>query len=181
MENNQPDQQQQPLSVDKQPLPQAVIPYQGKSKKSVIIAAIVVFILLIIITTAVVLYRKEGKSNSIPIPTPSTAVGIPVKTPIPTVPTDTSIRLNLEKEKVVKIPTTDITIEYIGASLPNPKCFDCISTTDIALIKNSIRKILSYSCGGIAGKCTDKITEYDMEVTLENSTDTAAQVKIKKQ
>lgn len=182
MENTQPDLQQPPV-VAPQPPPDIIVPPQGKSKKPIVILAVLVLLIIVVATVFFVFYKKGNKSTSDIVPTPTRSIPFPTSIPtlIPTVPADTAIRLNLIKGKVMQIPTTDVTIEYIGASLPNPKCFDCISTTDIALIKKDIKKILSYSCGGIAGKCTDKIIEYKMEVTLENTTDTTAQVIIKKQ
>ena len=175
MENNVSDQQQQPPTVAPQPAP--FNPTQQGNSKKIIFVAIAALIILIIIFGSFFVFNNN--SNVIPTVTPG--VKAPIITPIPTIQSEAPIKMNLTKGKIVTIPTTNVTIEYIGAVLPNPKCFDCITTTDLALVKDDIRKILSYSCGGIAGKCTDKIVEHGLEVFLENSTDSTAQVSITKQ
>lgn len=174
MENNIPDQPQPPVVVDQNAISS---PTNQKNSKRIILIAIVMCIALIIIFGSFFIYSNN--SNVAPTVTPG--MKAPVITPVPTIPSAIPIKMSLTKGKIVTVPTTNVTIEYIGAVLPNPKCFDCISTTDLALVKDDIRKILSYSCGGIAGKCTDKVSEYGLEVTLENSTDSTAQVSIKKQ
>jgi hypothetical protein len=174
MENNVPDVQQQAPIVTSQPAPFDPTK-QGKSKKSILIA-IFALIILIIILASFIVYNNNGN----PIPTVTPGIKTPVITPVPTIPSATPIKMTLTKGKVVTIPTTDITIEYVGSTLPNPKCFDCVSSTDIAVVKNDIRKILSYSCGGIAGKCIDSYKEFDIEILLENATETTASVKITK-
>ena len=175
MENNIPDQSQSPIVVDQNAM---ISPTSQKNTKKIILIAIIVCITLVIIFGSFFIYSNN--SNVVPTVTPG--VKAPVITPVPTISSSTApIKMSLIKGKVVTVPTTSVTIEYVGAILPDSKCFDCIATTDIALVKDDIRKILSYSCGGIAGKCTDKIIEYGLEVTLENSTDSTAQVSIKKQ
>ncbi len=174
MENNVSDTNQPTPVVAPQPVPFDPTK-QGKSK--IIIWLIVVSIVLIMIIGAFFVFTNN--SNVVPTVTPG--VKTTVITPVPTIPSAAPIKMTLTKGKIVTIPTTNITIEYVGASLPNPKCFDCITTTDLALVKDDIRKILSYSCGGIAGICTDKIVEHGLEVSLENSTDSTAQVSITKQ
>ncbi len=174
MENNAPDiQQQNPTTVSQ---PASFEPTkQGKSKKTILIFVVAIIILIILLGSFVV-FSNNG--NSIPAVTPG--IKTPVITPVPTIPSATAIKMTLTKGKVVTIPTTDITIEYVGSTLPNPKCFDCVSSTDIVVVKNDIRKILSYSCGGIAGKCIDSYKEFDIEILLENATETTASVKITK-
>lgn len=174
MENTIPDTQQQAPIVSSQPAPFDPTK-QGKSKKTILIFVVAIIILIIILGSYVV-YSNNGN----PIPTVTPGIKTPVITPVPTIPSATPIKMTLIKGKVVAIPTTSVTIEYIGASLPNPKCFDCISTTDIAVIKDNIRKILSYSCGGIAGQCVSSNKEFDIEVTLDSANDATAQVTIKK-
>lgn len=175
MENNAPDPQQSPVVIPQQPVPNTT---SQRNSKRIILIAIVTCIALIIIFGSFFIYSNNPNVT----PTVTPGVKAPVITPVPTIPSSTTpIKMNLIKGKIVTVPTTNVTIEYIGAVLPNPKCFDCITTTDLALVKDDIRKILSYSCGGIAGKCTDKVSEYGLEVTLENSADSTAQVSIKKQ
>ena len=181
MENNQPDQQQ---VIPVQPLTQVPPTPPVKPKKSYkrigFIILGVTIVLLIIFSMLFFLKYNNKKSVNVVAPTPKPSSPI-VKPTAQVTPSNTLIELTLIKGKVIPIPSSDVSIEYIGGSIPNPKCFDCIATTDILLIRKDIQKKLSYSCGGIAGQCISKNTELNLEVTLVNATEAAAQVTIKKQ
>lgn len=159
------------------------LPGKGKRKISIIIISAILLLLAILLIVIV-----AGKKLTIPqimVPTPTLIPTISSRPPSPTVIIPTSnnpfMELTLQKGKAIPIPGSDITIEYIGASIPNSKCFDCIETTDIALTKKTIKKTLHFSCGGIAGKCEATLTGFDYEITLENTSETTALVKVRKQ
>ena len=178
MENDQqrpiPQPIQQPAAVP----PQAPIPVQKKSKMLIIIIT-VVFILILIAGAAFVLLRKKEVTTPVDTITPTPVVSVPSVTLVPTV--DSGIEMTLEKGKAVVIPTTIIQIQYIGANVPNPNCMDCSATTNITLQQAGVVKTLNFLCGGLVGKCTDKLTEFGYEVNLQNASETTAKVKIKKQ
>jgi hypothetical protein len=167
-----------------QSVPQSVVPPEqmqqppqtSLSKKVIIIGGIILIVVIVLLSVAFYVLRTKGSDqvNSV-TPTP---VNAPTITLVPTV--IPSITMTLEKGKSQIIPDTDIKIEYIGANIPNPNCADCSSTTNVTLQKDSISKTLNFLCGGIAGKCLDKLSEFGYEITLTSGTETVATVSIKK-
>ena len=176
MENDQVP----PVQSVSQPVvsPELMQPQQTSSsnKKIIIIGGIVIVVVMLLLAVAFLITRKNSSPQTSSI-TP-TSVNAPTITLVPTaVPT---ITMTLEKAKSQVIPGTDIKIEYIGANIPNPNCADCSATTNITLQKSSDSKTLNFLCGGITGKCLDKLSEFGYEVTLTSGTETTAMVSIKK-
>lgn len=152
-------------------------PQASSSKKMIVIGGIVIVVAVLLLGVAFFILRTNSSSQvSSATPTPST--NVPTITLVPTVAP--SITMTLEKGKSQTIPQTDIKIEYIGSNIPNPNCADCSSTTNVTLQKDSVTKTLNFLCGGIAGKCLDKLSEFGYEVTLINGTETTVTVSIKK-
>ena len=158
--------------------PPPVLVDNSRQKRLLIIIGLII-VVAIILFGGIVLFMRSNQTSQVNSVTPTPSINSPTITLVPTkVPT---IDMTLEKGKVQTIPGTTITIEYLGANIPNPNCADCSSTTNILLQKGGVDKTLNFLCGGIAGKCLDKLSEFDYEVTLTSGTETTAKVSIKQQ
>ncbi len=179
---SQPPLEQPVTSVPQDPVvsPPSVLPQDSpKSRKPpAIIIGCIIFILVIILAVAFLFGSANGFSSKKLKPTPS--VNIPTITNVPSPTINPFIELTLEKGKTVAIPNSDVTIQYIGASIPNPKCFDCESTTDLILTRKDVQNKLNFTCGGIAGKCTETLSGFALDIVLGEITDKTVNVKIKK-
>jgi hypothetical protein len=182
MDNNQPVTVVAPATPPVETQPQPVTPPAKKNNKMLLI---ILSVLLIVVLVSVFIFLAMSKKNPSKIlPTPSPIPTIPATTTPPAAsPTSSNpiIELSLTKGVPVAIPNSDVVVVYRGQSASNPKCVDCSTTTDVALVKGKIEQKLSYICGGIAGTCTENLSAYGFNVILEKTTDTTASVKIQKQ
>lgn len=154
-------------------------PQQASSGKKMIVVGGIVIVAAVLLLGVAFFILRISSSRVVNSVTPTPSANEPTITLVPT--TVPSITMTLEKGKSQVIPGTDIKIEYIGANIPNPNCADCSSTTNVTVQKATETKTLNFLCGGIAGKCLDKLSEFGYEVTLTSGTETTATVSIKKQ
>ena len=134
-----------------------------------------IFLLLIILGGSSIFFIIQNKQIILIEPTKKQLNTI---TYVPT--QETPIEIILKKGKQVFIPNSEVKIVYVGADIPNPNCIDCSTTTNLVIEKNKIEKNLNYLCGGIAGKCTDKLEGFDYQIELVDISQTSAKVRIVK-
>ena len=163
------DPENQTLNEDVSPIPEQV--YSNKNffnkKNILIITFVLVFILLSVIAINFLL-SKKGISQK-PETTP----------PITNSPLN-EVTLSLEKGKEVQVQGTDLFLTLTEVFIPNPQCFDCVSSTVILARKGNEKTNLSYSCGGFAGKCTEELTSNGYVIKLKDTKNNSAQVLVKK-
>lgn len=141
-----------------------------KSKKPLIMGIIIMLVLLVL---AIAGYFIFIKNTPLPVvaPTPTPTQSNP-STPIPTASSAAlSETVILKKGIEAVVPRTDIALTFVqGPDLPE-NCIDCISTTIITIRQGSNKEELNYSCGGIAGECINKLSQFGINVEIQEEID----------
>jgi hypothetical protein len=173
MENNQPVPPVTP-TFQPQPIPQAPVPIvpPKKNKKLVFIIGGVLLVILLILLAIYFFMKNGGKlpSQITPTPSPAPTVAVPTPTIIPS-GASFSAKLTLIKGKITPVPGTDVTLTYKEGTKPNENCADCIASTTIEILQKQNAKMLSYSCGGIAGDCINLQEGFGYKVELSKEID----------
>lgn len=151
-------------------VPMSPIPPKKNNKPFFIIVGVLIIVLLILLG-AYFFVQNGGQISSQSNPTPSSIPTVSIPTPTIAPPSAFSVTITLIKSKSTPVPGTDLVLTYKEGSKPNENCADCIASTVIELQQNQRKKMLSYSCGGIVGTCTNLQEGFGYKVELSKEID----------
>ena len=163
-----PNAPQPPVAITPSPIvPVQPVQSNGRKKLIFIIGIFAILIVGILAAFLVVTQKKEvPKENIIPTPT--------ILQPF-------LKEITLLKGDMVKVPDSDIELQYTSSINPSKDCQGCASSTEIKVTQGKNEEILIYSCGGIVGACIDSQEKFGYKVTiLERTNDTTLKVRIAK-
>ena len=89
-------------------------------------------------------------------------------TPIPTIG-EQKIELVLKIGEEIDIPASQYKLRLDSLEGQSENCADCISSTNISVIRNDEETTLIFSCGGFAGTCDSVKTHGELRIELQET------------
>jgi len=150
-------------------IPNQQVPSQKPRGKLLVllIGLIVIMVFFIVGVVATVIGRSVNNVES-DIDVSQTPKIVATTTPIPTMG-EQKIELVLKIGEEIDIPASQYKLRLDSLEGQSENCADCISTTNISVIRNDEETTLIFSCGGFAGTCDSVKSHGELRIELQET------------
>lgn len=150
-------------------IPNQQVPTQKpRGKLLVLLIALIVAMIFFIVGVVVIVIGRSVNNAESDIDVTQTPKIVATTTPIPTMG-EQKIELVLRIGEEIDIPASQYKLRLDSLEGQSENCADCISTTNISVIRNDEETTLIFSCGGFAGICDSVKSHGELRIELQET------------